>query len=69
MKKQKERKKTGTTGRGIGPTYADKVSYNGIRIADLLNKTEFLEKLETQLALKNKILTALGEKNFQKWDR
>ena len=41
--KAKGKKKTGTTGRGIGPTYADKVSYNGIRIADLLNKTEFLE--------------------------
>ncbi|MEK7502424.1 MAG: adenylosuccinate synthase, partial [Patescibacteria group bacterium] len=64
--KAKGKKKTGTTGRGIGPTYADKVSYNGIRIADLLNKTEFLEKLETQLALKNKILTALGEKKLSK---
>ncbi|MCL4418959.1 adenylosuccinate synthase [Patescibacteria group bacterium] len=62
----KGKKKTGTTGRGIGPTYADKVSYNGIRIADLLNKTEFLEKLETQLILKNKILTALGEKKLSK---
>ncbi|MCL5113552.1 MAG: adenylosuccinate synthase [Patescibacteria group bacterium] len=62
----KGKKKTGTTGRGIGPTYADKVSYNGIRIADLLSKTGFLEKLETQLILKNKILTALGEKKLSK---
>jgi adenylosuccinate synthase len=54
--------KTGTTGRGIGPTYADKVSYNGIRLGDLLNKKLFSEKLETQLIVKNKILKSLGEK-------
>jgi adenylosuccinate synthase len=54
--------KTGTTGRGIGPTYADKVSYNGIRLGDLLNKKLFSEKLETQLKVKNKILKSLGAK-------
>lgn len=64
--KAKGKRKTGTTGRGIGPTYADKVSYNGIRIADLLNKPGFLEKLETQLLIKNKILLALGEKKLSK---
>lgn len=53
-------KKTGTTGRGIGPTYADKVSYNGIRISDLQDKKIFSEKLAIQLSLKNKILQALG---------
>lgn len=64
--KTKGRKKTGTTGRGIGPTYADKVSYNGIRIADLMDKDSFLEKLETQLKIKNKILTSLGAKSLSK---
>lgn len=54
--------KTGTTGRGIGPTYADKVSYNGIRLADFSDKKVFRQKLETQLLIKNKILKALGEK-------
>lgn len=54
--------KTGTTGRGIGPTYADKVSYNGIRLADFSDKKIFKQKLETQLLVKNKILKALGEK-------
>lgn len=58
----KGRNKTGTTGRGIGPTYSDKVSYNGIRVVDLLDKKIFLEKLETQLLIKNEILKALGEK-------
>jgi len=64
--KAKGKKKTGTTGRGIGPTYADKVSYNGIRITDLFNNTAFSEKIKTQLSLKNKILTALGEKKLSK---
>lgn len=54
--------KTGTTGRGIGPVYADKVSYHGIRIIDLFNKKQFSEKLEIQLRIKNKIIVALGGK-------
>ncbi len=54
--------KTGTTGRGIGPTYADKASYNGIRLGDLMNSKIFSEKLKTQLLVKNKILKALGSK-------
>lgn len=56
--------KTGTTGRGIGPTYADKVSYNGIRVADLMSKKIFSEKLKTQLLVKNKILVSLGAKRL-----
>lgn len=54
--------KTGTTGRGIGPVYADKVSYNGIRLFDLLDKKLFSQKLSVQLLIKNKVLKALGEK-------
>ena len=38
-------KKVGTTLRGIGPAYTDKVSRMGIRVADLLNFDEFAEKL------------------------
>lgn len=56
--------KTGTTGRGIGPVYADKVSYNGIRLGDVIQKKQFLQKLKVQLMVKNKILTALGEKQL-----
>ena len=56
----KGKNKTGTTGRGIGPVYSDKVSYNGIRLIDLINKDSFLEKLKIQLLIKNKILKALG---------
>jgi len=59
FEKAKGKGKTGTTGRGIGPTYSDKVSYNGIRIADLMDKKSFSEKLKIQLLVKNKILKAL----------
>lgn len=58
----KGKAKTGTTGKGIGPTYSDKVSYNGIRLFDFYDKNKFKQKLETQLLIKNKILIALGEK-------
>ena len=51
---------TGTTRRGIGPTFADKVSYNGIRWSDFANKEIFIDKLHLQLELKNKIIIALG---------
>lgn len=54
--------KTGTTGRGIGPVYADKVSYHGIRLADLLDTKKFSQKLAMQLSIKNTILKAFGEK-------
>jgi adenylosuccinate synthase len=56
---------TGTTGRGIGPVYADKVSYNGIRIFDLLNPSLFSEKLSVQLVLKNKIIQAFSAKPLE----
>ncbi|MEK7498593.1 MAG: adenylosuccinate synthase [Patescibacteria group bacterium] len=53
-------KKTGTTGRGIGPCHADKVSYNGIRLCDLEDVEMFENLLRTQLTLKNRIIVALG---------
>lgn len=51
---------TGTTRRGIGPAFADKVSYNGLRWSDLADADLFAEKLRVQLALKNKLIVALG---------
>ena len=51
---------TGTTRRGIGPTYADKISYNGIRWSDFADKDLFARKLRVQMELKNKIIVALG---------
>lgn len=52
--------KTGTTRRGMGPVYGDKVSYNGIRLFDLFDETVFAEKLRTQLRVKNALFEAFG---------
>ena len=50
-------KKLGTTGRGIGPCYEDKVARNGIRAVDLLDRNTFLTKLEANLEEKNFMLS------------
>ena len=50
-------RKIGTTGRGIGPTYADKMNRLGIRIQDLFDEKILREKVEAALELKNQILT------------
>ena len=56
-------KKIGTTGRGIGPTYEDKVGRRGIRFADLLKPESFARKLKDVLPEKNFYLeNFLGEK-------
>ena len=47
----------GTTRRGIGPAFADKVARLGIRTGDLLNKEMFLSRLRSVLEFKNAILT------------
>lgn len=52
-------KKIGTTCRGIGPTYADKSERNGIRMCDLVEPEEFLEKLKIIVPQKNIILERL----------
>src|SRR6201991_623374 len=48
--------KVGTTGRGIGPTYADKVARVGIRVADLFDEGILREKVEASLEVKNQLL-------------
>lgn len=50
-------RKIGTTGRGIGPTYADKMNRQGVRIQDLFDEKILREKVEAALELKNQILT------------
>ncbi|MCY4583709.1 MAG: adenylosuccinate synthase [Chloroflexi bacterium] len=47
----------GTTGRGIGPTYVDKVARTGIRLGDLLDETYLASRLESVVAQKNRLLT------------
>ena len=48
--------KIGTTGRGIGPTYADKISRVGIRVQDLFDPSILRQKVEGALANKNQTL-------------
>lgn len=52
----KKGKKIGTTGRGIGPCYADKMSRIGIRMEEFVNPPVFKERLEEVLRLKNDII-------------
>ncbi|PSL02416.1 adenylosuccinate synthetase [Haloactinopolyspora alba] len=49
-------RKIGTTGRGIGPTYADKMSRVGLRIQDLFDEKILRQKVEGALDLKNQLL-------------
>ncbi|WP_100658106.1 adenylosuccinate synthase [Alteromonas flava] len=50
-------KAIGTTGRGIGPAYEDKVSRRGLRVGDLFNPEDFASKLKEVLAYHNFMLT------------
>jgi adenylosuccinate synthase len=46
----------GTTGRGIGPAYADKISRVGVRVADLFDEGILREKVEAALDVRNQVL-------------
>ncbi|MFT8395309.1 adenylosuccinate synthase [Propionibacterium sp.] len=50
------KRRIGTTGRGIGPAYSDKVNRIGLRMQDLLDPTGLREKVEASLDQKNQIL-------------
>src|SRR3954469_14663348 len=52
-------RRIGTTGRGIGPTYADKMNRVGIRVQDLFDEKILTQKVEGVLDLKNQILTKI----------
>ena len=54
--------KIGTTKRGIGPAYADKVSRVGIRVCDLMDFSEFERKVAQVVKQKNVLLTKVFEK-------
>jgi len=55
LRETKRKNKIGTTGRGIGPCYADKINRCGIRMVDLLNPEVLKEKLKDNLKEKNEI--------------
>ena len=53
------KRRIGTTGRGIGPTYADKMNRVGIRIQDLYDEGILRQKVEAALELKNQLLAKI----------
>ena len=53
LKESRAAKKIGTTGRGIGPAYEDRVSRMGIRVIDCIDRKVFREKLKANLEIKN----------------
>jgi adenylosuccinate synthase len=59
---QKGKGKIGTTKRGIGPAYADKVARTGLRVVDLLSPERFAEKLRRKIRENNEIFKAFGAK-------
>ena len=65
---RKGKNKIGTTKRGIGPTYGDKVERVGMRMIDVINPVRFPQKLRERLDENNRVLTALGAEplNYEK---
>lgn len=59
--KSRGKKCIGTTGRGIGPAYVDKMGRTGIRVGDLLHPDAFIEKLEANLKHINFLMKNLYE--------
>lgn len=65
LREQKRVQKIGTTKRGIGPCYRDRVSRSGIRAADFIDTNRFRLKLKDNLREKNPIFKdAYGQKGF-----
>ncbi|MBO8127886.1 MAG: adenylosuccinate synthase [Peptococcaceae bacterium] len=71
---KKGARKIGTTRRGIGPAYQDKAARVGLRVVDLLNKEIFRQKLENNLADKNRLFEKVygaeklaGDKLFEEY--
>ncbi len=53
LREAEKTRKIGTTGRGIGPAYEDRVARTGIRVIDVLDKRAFREKVRENLMVKN----------------
>ncbi|MCX7727304.1 MAG: adenylosuccinate synthase, partial [Chitinispirillaceae bacterium] len=56
--------KIGTTGRGIGPAYADKANRRGIRVGELRNFDRFVEALKREFEWYKRVVTALYAEDF-----
>jgi len=68
MEKQKGNSMIGTTGRGIGPCYTDKIARDGIRVAELLHKEYFKEKLKKTVEEKNRLFVDLYKDEPVSWE-
>jgi adenylosuccinate synthase len=62
-------RRIGTTGRGIGPTYADKMNRVGIRVQDLFDEGILRQKVEAALSLKNQVLVKIYNTRASEADR
>jgi adenylosuccinate synthase len=62
-------RRIGTTGRGIGPAYADKINRVGIRVQDLFDESILRQKIESALHDKNQILVKLYNRRAMQVDR
>ncbi len=60
--REQRKGKIGTTKRGIGPAYSDKVARVGLRLGDILKPALFKEKLKERIATNNGVLKAFGGK-------
>ncbi|MEE8534705.1 MAG: adenylosuccinate synthase, partial [Kiloniellales bacterium] len=58
--------KLGTTGRGIGPAYEDKVGRRAVRVCDLADPDELKTRVEALLLQNNALLSGLGEATFER---
>lgn len=63
------KRKIGTTGRGIGPAYADKINRVGIRVQDLFDESILTQKVEAALDFKNQVLAKLYNRRAVRTDQ
>ncbi len=68
IEKQKGNSMIGTTGRGIGPCYTDKIARDGIRVADLLQGERFKERLRKAVEDKNRMFVSLYNDEPVSWE-
>lgn len=69
LRESKRKNRIGTTGRGIGPCYADKINRCGIRMIDLLNPRVLKDKLKDNLREKNEILKKVYSHSGYRFDK
>ena len=59
--RERGRQKLGTTGRGVGPAYSDKVGRHGIQVYEVRDEKRFRERVAHELLTKNAILERFGD--------